>query len=632
MFRPAPMKRFYLTIPTEKEDEVIESLGKFGSAHLIRDYAVRTPPRAEDFKISENYTRLREKVKSVYSLADRKKGKKSFFGTLKILFTSGKRLPGVFDTKLSTDEVSAYLAETESKIDRIARLKELEREINELKKFSLLEKHELAPDALGDFEHVFVRAGLINKAMIPRLLKYTRGTSVSCDFMQWSMADELAVIAGSIEDKGRIGEILVRLNFDEVKPSDTIKAKQIDKQIAEKGEEAENLKNELLKVADDFNKKSAEIQPIVGRILKREYAKNGISRSGSFSVIQGWVPKSKLAEFENALKKNASEDLVLDVEDPPADEEPPVFTKSAGILKYFDPIIQIRGRPDYHEINPTPIVTILFTIMFGMMFGDIGQGAVFVVLGYALTRGRSDRMRKIGGMLAICGASALFFGFMYGAVFLAEIMPAILFRPLHDINLMIKIAFLFGVAQITFGIVLNIVNKTIQKERANLLGGPHGIAGLTFYLGFISLVLLSGLSITRIGQFLPVLILTFGALAVVIITPMLKAIAHKERFSAGAIESVKELFEVPITFLANSVSYLRIAALALIHGAFALLASTMADGLGVFGILIYLLLNVLVLGLEGLIALVHTIRLIYYEFFTKFYSGTGKPYKPFKIE
>ena len=632
MFRPAPMKRFYLTIYTEKETEIIEALGKIGSVQLIREYAVRTPPKAEELRIFENYKRLFEKVKSLSSLLTPEEKKKSFLRVLLELFKRPERAPGGVKMGLSLDEINSYLTQTESEVDKLARLKEIGEEITELKKFSLLEKHGISPDNLGNYEHIFVKAGIVSKVIEPKLPEYTRGMNISYDFIPWKNTDELVVIAGPIENRSETEEILARLNFDELKPSDTIKARNVSEQLAGKEKEEENLKKELLKIAEEFSKRSVELEPIMRTIYEREQARASINRVGSFSVIHGWVPKIELARFEKVVQKTAGENFVLDVEDPSPNEEPPIMIRSSGIVKIFDPIIQIRGRPNYNEINPTPIVTFLFLIMFGMMFGDVGQGAVFAALGYALTRGRSERLRKIGGMLAICGILAIVFGFLYGSVFLAEILHPILFRPLNDIMLIIKIAFIFGAAQITLGIVLNIVNKTIQRNRVEVLGGAYGIAGLVFYLGFISIVFLSGLSIGRLTQNLAVIAVTLAALGVIIVTPLLKSFSRKERLTVGALESFKELLDVPITFLANSVSYLRIAALALIHGAFSLLAISLTSGAGLFKALpVYIMLNLLVLVLEGLIVSVQALRLIYYEFFSKFYSGRGAPYSPFKM-
>ena len=42
--------------------------------------------------------------------------------------------------------------------------------------------------------------------------------------------------------------------------------------------------------------------------------------------------------------------------------------------------------------------------------------------------------------------------------------------------------------------------------------------------------------------------------------------------------------------------------------------------------------NIIVIALEGLVVAIQTVRLEYYEFFGKFFSGEGKAYKPFDLE
>ena len=105
MFRPAPMKRFYLTIYTEKETEIIEALGKIGSVQLIREYAVRTPPKAEELRIFENYKRLFEKVKSLSSLLGPEEKKKSFLMVLLELFKRPEQAPSRVKMGLRLDEI-----------------------------------------------------------------------------------------------------------------------------------------------------------------------------------------------------------------------------------------------------------------------------------------------------------------------------------------------------------------------------------------------------------------------------------------------------------------------------------------------------------------------------------------------
>jgi V/A-type H+-transporting ATPase subunit I len=631
VFRPIPMKKFYLTIYTEKEEETIEAIGREGLAQLTCEYCVGAPSRAEELEIFEHYGGLTEKVKSLPLLEPSEKERKSFKNVLWNMFKREGRTQKVPEVRLNTEEIGAYLAETELKIGNVARLKELGEEIAGLKKFLVLEENGIALGTLGNYKHVFVKAGFLNKKLLTKFSEYMQGINVAYDFKPFSTTNEFAVIAGPIEKLTEVEEALTNFNFDELKPPEAAKAVGISEQIAEKEKEAKALKAMLLETVEEFSQRSAELDPIIRTTMKLDKARSGISRTGSFSVIQGWIPKDNMKDFRSTVKKTVGEKFVLEIKNPTAKDKPPIVIRSHGVIKYFDPIIRIRGMPDYNEINPAPIITILFLAMFGMMFGDIGEGVLFIIMGYVLTKKKSEMLQKIGGLLALCGVSASIFGLMYGSVFLAEVIRPILFRPLTDVMLIIKIAFYFGIAQITLGMVLNIANKAIQKDRFDLLGGGHGIAGLSFYLSFISLVLLSNLKIGAVLGFPLLLAVMLGALAVVVVTPVLKSYAKKEKLSHGAFEGVRELFEVPITLLANSVSYLRIAALALIHGAFALLAASFTVGLGtISAVLVYVMLNALVLALEGLIAAIQTLRLIYYEFSTKFYSGTGTAYVPFE--
>ena len=89
--------------------------------------------------------------------------------------------------------------------------------------------------------------------------------------------------------------------------------------------------------------------------------------------------------------------------------------------------------------------------------------------------------------------------------------------------------------------------------------------------------------------------------------------------------------------LSNSISYTRILALLMAHWALLLVTYTVAGLVGYASIpaliisgIIIVGGNIFVLGLEGLIVFIHTLRLHFYEWFSKFYEGTGTEFKPFK--
>jgi V/A-type H+-transporting ATPase subunit I len=103
-------------------------------------------------------------------------------------------------------------------------------------------------------------------------------------------------------------------------------------------------------------------------------------------------------------------------------------------------------------------------------------------------------------------------------------------------------------------------------------------------------------------------------------------------------ESVVGAFEGVLSYFANTVSFIRLAAYAMSHAALLLAAFLMAAELrhagpigAVLGVGIIILGNLVALVLEGIIVSVQALRLEYYEFFGKFFSGAGEPFKPFQF-
>ena len=103
-------------------------------------------------------------------------------------------------------------------------------------------------------------------------------------------------------------------------------------------------------------------------------------------------------------------------------------------------------------------------------------------------------------------------------------------------------------------------------------------------------------------------------------------------------ESAVGAFEAVLVYLANTISFVRLAAYALSHAALLLATFTLAAELergtaggAVWSTLVIVAGNVIAIILEGMIASVQALRLEYYEFFGKFFSGAGRPFRPFRL-
>jgi V/A-type H+-transporting ATPase subunit I len=82
--------------------------------------------------------------------------------------------------------------------------------------------------------------------------------------------------------------------------------------------------------------------------------------------------------------------------------------------------------------------------------------------------------------------------------------------------------------------------------------------------------------------------------------------------------------------LANLFSFLRIAAFALAHASLAIAAEALTEALGITGIGL-VIMNVIALSFEFVSSSVQSLRLLYYEFMGKFFTGGGEPFRPFMV-
>jgi V/A-type H+-transporting ATPase subunit I len=280
--------------------------------------------------------------------------------------------------------------------------------------------------------------------------------------------------------------------------------------------------------------------------------------------------------------------------------------------------------------------------MFGMMFGDIGAGIVLMGLGIIMTRLRRrlfafslNASKQIAHIMISCGFLTLIFGFIYGVFFLVRTPLPNLLSPLTNFDEIIVIALVFGVGQIVLSLILNIVNMVRLQQPLKAILGERGLAGLVFYTSGV-IVGYTFISKTSMDVFFQgyTAIFTFIALAalgLILFSPLIESLLRHETapVSKKLLEGFGQGIESFMAFIANSVSYIRLAAFAIAHEAIGVAAIVLA---GVFGtILSLVLLNTLAFAVEGFASFIQSLRLMYYEFSTRFFLKNGILYRPFKI-
>jgi len=647
LLKSTPMKRFYLALPTKYEDQVIETLGGLGTVQLITDYTINGFKRVDTVEKCEKYVKLQQRIRSILStLPPEKVTKKSLLHFLKKSAASPIQ-KGTGSSNASLEQIESRVLETETQLDTsVGKLEALRSNLKELKTLDetllILKKHELRADALGGFENIFVKAGFINRAFSEKLEKYVEGTEVK--FVKWpdKREEDFVFVLGLNRDKQYMEETLTRLNFAEltipkgVSP-DPVEA--LDKNRASMVKlqrEIGDVEKDVRSICEEFQNKAAGFEPVVRRALAVEGARSAFGRTETLSLVHGWVPAEQEAPLSETVEASSNGAAVLRFSDPAPGDKPPVRINHRGIAGSFELFTKLRGTPAYNEIDPTLIVTVLFTIMYGMMFGDIGQGALLLVLGLVFSRLQrsflgipAGAMRKLGGILATCGISAMFFGSLYGEFFLSEAFRPIFVNPIQGQATMIIVALLFGVVQLSLGLVLKIVN--LVRARA-MIEAAFGGVRLVYYVSGVALAVkyATSMSLAVFAENLWLTTLALTCLLIVFLSPTIEGVMkHEFRFGEGIMKGASEFIETFLSYLTNSISYVRLAAFAIAHAALGISAVIMATTIGV--IPGFLVMNFLGMTIEALGVFIQCMRLTYYEFFTKFYSGNGVPYRPFSL-
>ncbi len=399
----------------------------------------------------------------------------------------------------------------------------------------------------------------------------------------------------------------------------------------------EEVKEILNEKAQEVLSAYEELKTYCDNFGIRKYAACTMSKESGkeFYILYGWMNSKDAKSLEKEIDQDEAIRLIEEEVDERVSTSPPTRLRNPKILKPFEMFVEMYGLPAYNEMDPTLFVAITYTLMFGIMFGDVGQGMVLLLGGFLLYRIKGMRL---AGVVSFAGACSVFFGFMYGSVFgFEELLPAIWMSPMDNVMTVLMIAIGFGVLLILLAMVLNIINAIRAKEYGRLLFHQSGLAGLICY----GAVAACGVLIIT-GHELPATIILGTAVGVPLVAILLKEplghlVERKGKILPEGskimflVEALVEGFDVVLSYATNTISFVRVGAFALSHAGMMGVVMTLA-GLekGNPNWVIIIFGNILVTGLEGLIVGIQVLRLEYYEMFSRFYKGSGKPFISFK--
>jgi V/A-type H+-transporting ATPase subunit I len=390
-----------------------------------------------------------------------------------------------------------------------------------------------------------------------------------------------------------------------------------------------------------------QLRAMLWRVRASRMLTDAMARYGQLRytfIIVGWVPSDQWPDLSRRLKQISGK-MLMEARVPKRSgggESVPVSLDHRGVLRPFQQLVEMFARPRYNELDPTGMLAVTFPVLFGAMFGDVGHGLVLILLG-ALLRSRKVKALRglagLGGLIAICGAAGCVFGFLYGSVFGVEtVLHPLWMRPIDNILQILSISIGAGVVLLSAGFVLNILNAGISRDWSRMFLDRNGLAGLTLYW---SLVALAVAALSGKPPFPAAAPAAAAAGLVVMFSDALRRLAEGRRplieGGAGtyAIQVFFEMFDTLIGQLSNSLSFVRVGAFAVAHAGlssvFFILAALVSPGRGAGWWIVVLIGNLFIVGFEGLIVAIQTMRLEYYELFSKFFLGGGMRYEPLTL-
>lgn len=377
--------------------------------------------------------------------------------------------------------------------------------------------------------------------------------------------------------------------------------------------------------------------------------KKYVSKYNESFILVGWIPEEQEDLFSRQLGDVYGIEFSIEKVDNEEKHSPPVKLKNNRFSRPFESFVEMYGLPSYNEIDPTVIVSILYTLFFGIMFGDVGQGIVLSLVGAAMWKLKKMMLGKI---LIRCGFSATIFGFIYGAVFGLEHALDPVYKVLFNLHekpidvmepktvmMIIILAVVLGAGTILLSMILNIYSSFRRKNYENAVFGQNGIAGFLFYGSLVA-----GLGVTAFGVNVISLPYILGLMVLPIILiffkePLGKLLAREpdwkpEKWGEYIVQNSFEMFEIMLSYITNTMSFLRVGAYVLVHAGMMMVVFTIAQIMpgGIVGYTIMAVFgNIFVIALEGLLVGIQVLRLNFYELFSRFFDGQGRPFTPIRV-
>lgn len=552
---------------------------------------------------------------------------------------------------INLDETNNMIYKIKAKFDQIHEIKkELETVIEENKMAVIQVKNvsamEINFDDLFSCRYLKIRVGRMPKQSVEKLQYYNNRPYIFKEFNKdehycWCM------YITTLRYEGEVDNIFSSLHFERVRIPDFVHGtpegaiKELEEDIMKDQEHLNHVIDTEKAFVEESAARLSELYTKLQCLNQTYEVQKYVVLLGERASISGFVPEEEVEKVKAQFADIAN----VEVEVRPAHSDsrltPPTKLKNNWFVRPFEMFVEMYGMPCYEDFDPTPFVALTYCLLFGIMFADVGQGLLLSLIGYIAYKKKNMRLGEVGMRIGIFSA---FFGLVFGSVFGNEEVLDPMFHALgfaekpfevmaDDFVMPLLIcAISIGAVLILVSMLINITQNIKNKNFGKALFSQNGVAGFVLYgslLVGVALQMGAGIEVLT----LPYILVLIGIHAVLIFMqePLERLIEHEVPFPSGFggffMEAFFEMFEICLTFLANTMSYLRVGGFVLSHAGMMLVVSTLMNMVGNASPIVFVLGNLFVMVLEGMIVGIQVLRLEFYEMFSRYFDGNGIAFK-----
>jgi V/A-type H+-transporting ATPase subunit I len=552
------------------------------------------------------------------------------------------------DAEYNLNEMFEYMQTVRRSLEgEKNRIKDLEQHIREYENTLIQVKNLISLDvALDDLfacEYIFIRLGRLPNDSVEKL-KFFQSRPFVFKSFSYDQNYSWCMYFTTEEYKREVDNIFSSLFFERIFIPDFVKGtpkeaiEALESEIDSARKQITSYKDDICSITDGCQNRLAYIKGELLFLNRLFESKKYVVGLGDKFTITGFIEEQHIEAFKQAF--DAIDDLEIEVQEADGDKRitPPTKLKNGWFSKPFGMFVEMYGLPSYGELDPTPFVAITYSLLFGMMFGDLGQGLVLMLLGFLAYKYKGMRLGAIGIRV---GLSSAIFGLLYGSVFGDEELLTPLYtyvlglshKPIHimdaDFTMTLLIsAIAIGAVLIVISMILNLVTLYKKKDFVEFFCSHNGLAGLLFY-GFVlvAVALQFGLGIPMLNPITISLFVGLPFLVIFLKEPIERRVHHHKMFPNGFggffVEAFFELFEIALSYVTNTMSFLRVGGFILSHAGMMLVVTSLMSMVGDAGWIVMIFGNLFVMALEGMIVGIQVLRLQFYEMFSRYYKGDG---------